>query len=334
VARRILERLQEPFLLDGKEAFTGASIGIASASPEYASAEEILRDADTAMYRAKALGRSCYVVFDAELRARAVRRLELEQDLRKALERGELVVYYQPKIELGTGALCGFEALLRWRHPRRGLLGPAEFIPIAEETGLIVPIGLWVLREACRTLRSWLDELAGHRRLEVSVNVSARQFRQPDLVDKVAEILAETGLPPERLQLEITETVLMEDRRAALSVLERLKALGVGLKIDDFGTGYSSLNCLSEFPFDSLKIDRSFVLHLGQDDDALEVIKAILSLGETLRLEVVAEGIETATQLEALQELGCRFGQGYYFAAPLDPESAHAYALRLREPAA
>jgi diguanylate cyclase (GGDEF)-like protein/PAS domain S-box-containing protein len=334
VARRILERLQEPFLLDGKEAFTGASIGIASASPEYASAVEILRDADTAMYRAKALGRSCYVVFDAELRARAIQRLELEQDLRKALERGELVVYYQPKIELGTGALCGFEALLRWRHPRRGLLGPAEFIPIAEETGLIVPIGLWVLREACRTLRSWLDELAGHRRLEVSVNVSARQFRQPDLVDKVAEILAETGLPPERLQLEITETVLMEDRRAALSVLERLKALGVGLKIDDFGTGYSSLNCLSEFPFDSLKIDRSFVLHLGQDDDALEVIKAILSLGETLRLEVVAEGIETATQLEALQELGCRFGQGYYFAAPLDPESAHAYALRLREPAA
>jgi len=326
VARRILERLQEPFALDGKEAFTGASIGIAEGTPEYASAMEILRDADTAMYRAKALGRSCCVVFDAEMRARAIERLELENDLRKALERHELVVYYQPKMELAGGALRGFEALLRWRHPKRGLLGPSEFIPIAEETGLIVPIGLWTLREACRTMRRWLDEFPQPSRLEMSVNVSARQFRQPDFVDQVAQILAETGLSPERLQLEITETVLMEDRRAALSVLERLKALGVGLKIDDFGTGYSSLNYLSEFPFDSLKIDRSFVLHLGQDNNALEVVKTILSLGETLRLEVVAEGVETIEQLETLKELGCRFGQGYYFAAPMDAESARTFA--------
>ncbi len=332
VARRILERIQEPFALGGKEAFTGASIGIAVGAPEYASALEILRDADTAMYRAKALGRGCHVVFDAEMRAQAVLRLELENDLRKALERNELEVFYQPKIDLATSALCGFEALLRWRHPRRGLLGPSEFIPIAEETGLIIPIGLWTLGKACRTLRRWLDEFPEQSRLEMSVNVSARQFRQPEFVDQVAQILAETGLPPERLQLEITETVLMEDRRAALGVLERLKALGVGLKIDDFGTGYSSLNYLSEFPFDSLKIDRSFVLHLGRDASALEVVRTILSLGETLRLEVVAEGVESAEQLEPLKKLGCRFGQGYYFAAPMDSDSARRFIVHGRRP--
>ena len=277
-----------------------------------------MRDADTAMYKAKALGKGVAIVFDQDMRDQAVLRLELETDLRYALARNEFEVQYQPKVSLGTGRLVGLEALLRWRHPLRGMIQPMQFIPIAEETGLIVPIGLWILRESCLRTCAWHAEHPSDPPIEIAVNLSVRQFQQPDLVEQVRNILTETGLSPVHLQLEVTETVLVDDSAEALRVLWALKELGVGLKIDDFGTGYSSLNYLTNLPFDSIKIDRSFVLNMMSDDTSLEVIKAIIVLAKGLGKEVVAEGIETKEQLARLQDLGCGFGQGFLFSRPVD----------------
>jgi EAL domain-containing protein (putative c-di-GMP-specific phosphodiesterase class I) len=255
------------------------------------------------------------------MNARAVERLELEGDLRLAIERDELRLFYQPLVSLQTGEVNEVEALLRWQHPRRGLLGPAEFIPLAEETGLILPIGRWVLAEACRQMRGWQRRRRGDQPLVLSVNLSPRQFQQAGLVEQVADVLRETGLDPGSLRLEITESRLMEDAPATVRTLDALKGLGVRLAVDDFGTGYSSLNYLSRFPVDTLKIDRSFVLALGEDDESsVAIVRAVATLGHALGMEVTAEGIETAEHLGYVRAVGCDHGQGYYFARPAPAE--------------
>jgi diguanylate cyclase (GGDEF)-like protein/PAS domain S-box-containing protein len=326
VAERIAEALEIPFVLGEQEVFVTSSIGIAALSPrEEDGPEGLLRDADAAMYRAKQSGKSRYQLFDDSMNAVALDRLNLENDLRRALERGEYRLHYQPTMSLETGRITGVEALLRWEHPERGLVLPGEFIPIAEETGLIIPLGRWVLREACRQVMEWGETLpAGYpaRTLAVSVNLSAKQFMQEDLTRDIVRALEETGLPPERLILEITESVVMEDASMTAEVMRGLKALGVRISVDDFGTGYSSLAYLERFPADYLKIDRSFVEGLGRGPESTAIISAMVNLSRDLGLGVVAEGIETADQLERLKTLGCELGQGYYFAKPLPAAAA------------
>jgi len=331
IAERIRESIHTAFKLESREVFTTASIGIAPGNSDYHTPAEILRDADTAMYKAKALGKSRFEIFDAEMRAQAVARLELESDLRRAVDNQEFVLYYQPKVSLKTNKIVGVEALVRWVHPTRGLVPPDEFIPLSEETGLIVPIGLWVLREACMAMHRWQSEFPTDPPLEVSVNVSVRQFREPDLQDQIAAILAETKLNPATLQLEITESVLMDDVDDVAILLNGLKTLGVGLKIDDFGTGYASLKCLNRLPFDVLKIDRSFVVNMAQKDGTADTIRTILLLAENLGMEVVAEGIENKDQLNELQALHCDYGQGFYFSPPVDPQALGDLIRRARQ---
>jgi diguanylate cyclase (GGDEF)-like protein/PAS domain S-box-containing protein len=317
-ADRILERLRQPMLVEGREIFASASIGIALNRPagHDAQPDDLLREADIALYQAKAAGKARAVVFDPSMNARAMERLELEADLRAAMDRGELQMYYQPIVDLETGAISEVEALVRWRHPRRGLLAPAEFIPLAEETGLIIPLGRWILLEACREIRALREHAAPD--VVLSVNLSVRQFQQPDLADEVAAVLAETGMDPAALCLEITESLLMEDARSTVLTLGALKALGVQLAIDDFGTGYSSLSYLSRFPVDTLKIDRSFVTALDSNEgNAVAIVRAVTTLGHTLGIAVTAEGIETAAHLMTVRAIGCDRGQGYFFAPPL-----------------
>lgn len=327
VADRILKVLSAPLRVQERELTIGASIGIAMCDRNYQTGAEMLRDADTALYRAKALGRSRSVTFGLELRAQAIRRLEIETDLRLALEQNQLLVYYQPKVDLAADKLVGFEALVRWRHPVRGIVSPNEFIPIAEESDLIVPIGFWVLRESCRALKAWQQKYSWSPPLLVSVNLSVRQFVLPDLTERIKAILDETGLAASSLKLEITESVLIEDLTDAARIFAALKALGIQLKIDDFGTGYSSLSYLSQLPFDSLKIDRSFLAKMCDDPQALGMVKTIIELGRNMGMEVIAEGIENECQLAQLKELGCAYGQGYYFSAPI-PEDAAEEMIR------
>jgi diguanylate cyclase (GGDEF)-like protein len=317
VAKRISDELSQPFVLDKNSAFATASIGIALSSSGHERAEDILRDADIAMYRAKENGKARYEVFDHGMHARAVSRLQLESDLRLAIEQKEFCVYYQPIICLQTGRLAGFEALVRWNHPRRGLVEPADFIPVAEETGLIVPIGEWVLNEACAQVRQWQIDSPGHRSLSLSVNLSARQVAQPHLLDKIKEALDNSKLNPHCLKLEITESVVMENAEAAALMFKQLRSLGVQLSIDDFGTGYSSLSYLHRFPLNYLKIDRSFVMRLTTDNDNA-IVRTISTLARNLGMEVIAEGIETEEQHQQLKMLGCEYGQGYLFSRPVD----------------
>ncbi|HEY0367367.1 MAG TPA: EAL domain-containing protein [Pyrinomonadaceae bacterium] len=316
VAQRIQDELTQPFVLDKNSAFATASIGIALSSSGYDRPEDILRDADTAMYRAKENGKARYEVFDHGMHARAVSRLQLESDLRQAIENKEFCVYYQPIVSLQTTRLAGFEALVRWNHPRRGLVSPADFIPVAEETGLIVPIGEWVLNEACAHVRQWQLDSPTHRVLSLSVNLSARQVAQPDLLDRIKEALATSKLSPHCLKLEITESVVMENAEAAALMFKQLRSLGVQLSIDDFGTGYSSLSYLHRFPLNYLKIDRSFVSRLTTDNDNA-IVRTISTLARNLGMEVIAEGIETDEQYQQLKMLGCEYGQGYLFSRPV-----------------
>jgi diguanylate cyclase (GGDEF)-like protein/PAS domain S-box-containing protein len=316
VGSRLIRDLSAPFVIDGREIFSSVSIGVAPDTGHYSNPAEILRDADTAMYRAKAGGKSRCEVFDSEMRAQAVSRLELDTDIRKAVERNEFVVYYQPKFSIPGEQLRGFEALVRWSHPKRGIILPSEFIPIAEETGLILAIGAIVLREACRQMRQWQTRYPHLSAAVISVNISPRQFLIPDLPRMIFEILAETELDPHCLALEITETVLIGDTEKAIDTLKQLKKLGVGLMIDDFGTGYSSLNYLHRFPFDTVKIDRSFVANIDNEEGAA-IVKAIISLAEDLGMGVVAEGVETARQMKILTQLGSHDGQGYYYSRPV-----------------
>ncbi len=324
-ADRLMKELTSPFVLGGKEVFTSVSIGIALSNPGYEEPEEILRDADTAMYRAKSLGKARYEVFDADMRASVMARLQLETDLRRALERGEFENYYQPIVSLGSGEIVGFEALLRWQHPTRGLVGPQEFISVAEETGLIRDLGWWNLREACRQMAVWRQKFANYSELTISVNLSAKQFVQRNLVEEISLLLDEFRLPAKTLKLEITESTVMGDPAAAVRMLEEIKALGISLAIDDFGTGYSSLSYLHRFPLDTLKIDRSFISGMDwEGNEGMEIARTILPMANNLRLDVIAEGVETAEQLASLRNLRCKYGQGYYFSRPLTAEAAAA----------
>ena len=325
VARRIVEVLEQPFGSDTRDIHVQASIGLASATmlgdAEGDGAEQLMRNADLAMYKAKSAGGGCFASYHPEMLAGLVARLELEADLRLALERGQLQLHYQPTVDLVSSEVIGFEALARWHHPQRGMIPPAEFIPIAEATGLIVPLGRWVLREACRQAVEWTAASDG-RKVKMAVNVSVRQFDRADLVEVVAGILAETGMPADQLCLEMTESVLMTDTDDNLEQLLRLKALGVTLAIDDFGTGYSSLAYLRRFPVDTLKIDRSFVERLGALTDDTALADTIVQLGKSLGMATVAEGIEEFGQLAALREMGCHFAQGYYFSRPVPAAEA------------
>jgi diguanylate cyclase (GGDEF)-like protein/PAS domain S-box-containing protein len=330
VADKVIQALQQPFQLGSSEAFIGASIGIALYPQDGADFVTLNKNADTAMYLAKQSGRGRYKFFTPELDEANARRMALETRLRSALERGELSLNYQPKIDLENGSLLGFEALLRWRHPTLGAVPPNEFIPLAEETGLIIPIGSWVLRTACRQLREWHE--AGHRRLHMAVNLSARQLQHGSLVAEVGALLQEFDLPPEALELELTETLLMADADRSYQDVQALRSLGVGISIDDFGTGYSSLSYLKKFPLQTLKIDRSFVRDIATDPDDAAIVRAIVSLADRLRLQVVAEGVETRQQVDFLRGEGCTQAQGYYFAPPLTAAEALAYLQDRRRP--
>ncbi|HZH89264.1 MAG TPA: PAS domain S-box protein [Pyrinomonadaceae bacterium] len=320
LAERVQQELMQPFNLGGHEVFTTASIGIALSTTGYETPEAVLRDADTVMYRAKAQGKARHEVFDQNMHARVVALLRLENDLRRAVERDEFRLQYQPIVSLDTGRVSGFEALVRWQHPELGLIQPGDFISVAEETGVIVELGQWVLEEACRQMRLWQSISPRHNRLKLSVNLSSRQFVQLDLYERIVEVLAQTGLAPTTLQLEITESILMENAHSIVPLLGRLRELGVELAIDDFGTGYSSLSYLSRLkPIHTLKIDRSFISMGGDDHENSEIVRTIIMLARNMGKEVVAEGIETAEQLARLRTLDCAYGQGYLFSRPQDP---------------
>jgi predicted signal transduction protein with EAL and GGDEF domain len=318
IAERIRRAVAKPVGLgDGREVFTSVSVGIAISTSARHSGEELVRDADIAMYRAKASGGDRCAIFDVTMHERAVERLQLETDLRRAVERDEFRLQYQPIVSLGDHRVIGFEALLRWQHPERGLLAPAVFLAVAEETDLITRIDRWVLREACTRAREWQTRFPTDSPATVSVNISAKGFGQVDIVRQVADTLLESGLAAQNLRLEITESVAMADAERARITLIELKALGVRLSLDDFGTGYSSLSYLQRFPVDTLKIDRSFVAGMDQNHECREIIRTILNLARTLGLDVIAEGTETAAQVDYLEGLDCRFGQGYFFSRPL-----------------
>ncbi|HSB27952.1 MAG TPA: EAL domain-containing protein [Pyrinomonadaceae bacterium] len=317
VAERLQSEMQLPFNIRGHDVFTSASVGIAMSSTGYLGPDDVLRDADTAMYRAKALGKARYEIFDLEMHSRAVALLKLETDLRLAVERQEFIVQYQPIMKLGTNQIYGFEALVRWEHPERGLLLPSEFIPVSEETGLIIPLGRWVLREACRQVRLW-HELPGCEALTLSVNYSGKQFMQADVIEQIKQILEETEFDPCLLQLEITESAVIENTKTVTEMILELRKLGIRLSMDDFGTGYSSLSYLHNFPIHTLKIDRSFISNKGDVGDN-EIVRTIIMLARNLGLDVVAEGVETREQLAYLEALDCEYAQGFFFAQPLDP---------------
>ena len=320
IANRIAVAFAEPYEMGGTDHFVSASIGIAVARPsvrEPVEAEMLIRDADAAMYRAKEGGRARCVLFDAEMRAGAMRRLEVERELRHALEREELELHYQPMIAIRSGEIVGLEALVRWRHPERGLLDPGDFVEVAEDSGLIEPIGRWVQENACRDALAWHELRPDERPLDVSVNLSARQVTSPDLAGSIGEILDGAGLDPVHLRLEITESALVEESATATGTLEALSELGVGLVLDDFGTGYSSLAYLNRFPFDGLKIDRSFVEALGVEQERTAIVEAIIGMARALSLDVIAEGVENEAQLSELERLGCDYAQGHLFARAL-----------------
>jgi diguanylate cyclase (GGDEF)-like protein len=315
VAQRILDEMARPFLLNGEEVVVTTSIGIALYPQDGKQAGMLLKNADAAMYQAKQQGKNTYQFFAGAMNSAAVERLKMESELRHALERDELLLHYQPKIDVHSGRITGVEALMRWQHPERGLVPPGVFIPVAEETGLIVAMGEWVLEEACRQKKAWRD--AGLPGIDIAINLASPSFRKPDLVERVAAMLQHYGVPPAELCLEATESILMRDADVTMATLKRLRDLGVKLSVDDFGTGYSSLSYLRRFPINQLKIDRSFVKDITVCADDAAIVTAIVSLAHTLKLEVVAEGVETLEQARRLAEQGCRMMQGFYFARPL-----------------
>ena len=328
VAQRILQGLNRPFHLDGREVVIHASIGIAGRTAHHADADELLRDADIAMYRAKAAGKSRFEIFTDTMQKAVVAQLELEVDLQRAIEDGEFFIHYQPLVDLQSGQTVAVEALARWRHPWRGVVPPAEFIPAAEKTGAIVSVGRWILQRACEQVRAWQDATGGPA-LGLAVNLSARQLKDPGLVEDVIDAVASSGLEPTGILLEMTETVLMDDLEKTIPILQQLKALGLMLAVDDFGTGYSSLSYLRQLPVDTLKIDRSFISGLGKEREAA-LVETIVNMGRSLKLEVVAEGIEDDVQLAALKRMGCELGQGYLFAQPMPADQVATYLDRER----
>jgi diguanylate cyclase (GGDEF)-like protein len=321
VAARIHEELKLPFSIEGSSIIVSASIGIVLSTAGYKNPDEILRDADIALYRAKALGKARYELFDSKMRDKARARLDLESALRQAIDKQEFHLHYQPVVVLETNTIVGFEALVRWQHPTRGLISPDDFIPVADETGLIIPLGKWILQEACGQMHTWQSDFSLDDTTFISVNLSTKQFTDPDLVEQVKLVLRETGLDPSSLTLEITEGMLMADTEFAVKLLEKLGALGVRVQIDDFGLGYSSLYYLQHFPINTVKIDRYFI-HRMKNDENGDVVRAIVSLARDLGMNAIAEGVETAEQLENLKDFKCRFGQGFYVSNPLDSKAA------------
>jgi diguanylate cyclase (GGDEF)-like protein len=315
VATKMLNALNHPFLVDGKEVFISCSIGIALYPSDSAGTDDLLKFADSAMYSAKRSGRNKFRFYSRELTESANERLMLESELRHAIGRGELKLYYQPQVRLGDGTLIGSEALLRWQHPQRGMVQPDKFIGIAEDSGLIVKIGEWVLREACRAACAWNG--AGKPLHKVAINLSVRQFQTGILVDTVCRALEETGCRPEWVELEITESLLLDEECGALEILKAFRSLGISIAIDDFGTGYSSLSYLARFPIDTLKIDRSFVRGITTDRYSIELVKAIMTIAHSLGYQVVAEGVETEAEAAILQTHGCEIAQGYLYGRPL-----------------
>ena len=320
VAERIIEQLQTPFYLGGREVFISSSIGIALNTTGYEPSDELMRNADAAMYEAKKRGKSRYAIFKPDMDSRSFERLQLATDLRRAIERQEFRLYYQPVVQLESGKIVEVEALVRWEHPRIGLILPGKFIPLAEETGLILTIGEWVLKVACQQAQLWHLQHPNEPPLIVGVNLSPKQFQQPQLADIIACILAETGLNPHHLKLEITESMMMEQGDATITTLYRLKNLGVRLAIDDFGTGFSALSYLKRFPVDTLKIDGSFIQGLGYNREDTAIVHAVIAFAKALNLSITAEGVETAEQLAQLRLLGCDRGQGYYFSEPVSAD--------------
>jgi diguanylate cyclase (GGDEF)-like protein len=325
VASRVVSEIARPFDLPGSEVVASASVGISIATPACGGPSEVMREAELAMHRAKAAGGSQYAIFELALHARAVQHLAIENGLRLALERGELVAYYQPIHAIDTGQISGFEALVRWNHPEHGLVQPDAFIGIAEESDVIHAVDDWMVREACRQLGRWRREIPAAASITVSVNLSSKEFRRPDLVERIEAALANASLDPSALRLEVTESALLDSSPEAAATLARVGEFGTKLLIDDFGTGYSSLSYLHRYPFDMLKIDRSFIS--GETADTIrtaEIVRAVVLLAHTLGLGVVAEGVETAAALEALRTMGCEYGQGFYFHPPVDARRAGA----------
>ncbi|MEH2002295.1 MAG: EAL domain-containing protein [Nostoc sp.] len=321
VVERIHEALKSAFKLNGNEVFTTVSIGIALSNASYNRPEELLRDADIAMYQAKTSGKGCHKIFDSTMYIQVTKLLELEMDLRRAVERQEFLIHYQPIVLLGTYKIIGFEALVRWQHPQHGLVFPGSFIPLAEETGLIIPIGYWVLREACRQMHAWQIQFPADPPLTISVNLSTKQFSDPALIEKINQIVQETDLEGSNLKLEITESVLMGNIQLTSFMILQLQEMNIQLQLDDFGTGYSSLSYLHRFPSSALKIDRSFIAKIGANEESLEIIQTIISLAKNLNKDVIAEGVETAEQLAQLRAMKCKYAQGYFFSKPLDSKS-------------
>jgi diguanylate cyclase (GGDEF)-like protein len=321
VAERIEEALSFPINLAGSEVLTSASMGIVTSSMAHDQPEQLLRSADMAMYRAKAAGRARYEMFDRTMHTDALARLQLETDLRRAVELGEFRLHYQPLVSLKTGRVTGLEALVRWEHPSRGLVHPGDFIPIAEETGLIVPMGRWVLDEACRQLKEWHQKHPRSEPLTIGVNLSAKQFSQPDIVDQIGLAISSSGISPYSLRIEITEAAIIDKGTSSANVLQKIRDLGVQIYLDDFGTGYSSLSYLHGLPIDAIKIDRAFVSNMDTDDKNLRLVRTILTLAEIVGVRAEAEGISTAEQLRELRSLNCEQGQGYLFSAPITIEA-------------
>lgn len=322
VASRLQEAMKQPFGIEGHEIYATVSIGIALSATGYENPDDVVRDAEIAMHRAKAHGKACHEIFDSQMHVRAMARLQVETELHQALEKQEFLLYYQPIVRLETGRIHGFEALVRWQKPDQGFMAPAQFIPIAEETGLIIPLGGWVLNEACHQMRRWQEHFPDYGPLQMSVNLSGKEFLQPNLVAKIDQVLQCTGLSAASLKLEITESVIMDNASEATIMLEQLRALGAQISIDDFGTGYCSLSYLHTFPLDVLKVDRSFVSRMSDAPTNAEIVRTIVVLAHNLGLEVIAEGVETSTDVERLSALGCEYAQGYFFSRPLTAEQA------------
>jgi diguanylate cyclase (GGDEF)-like protein len=331
IAERILKQFLCPIHLKDRTVFTGASIGIVLSGATYQDGVELLRDADIAMYRAKALGKSRYAIFDQEMYAQTLHLSKIETDLRFALERKEFILHYQPIVSLKTSKLVGFEALLRWQHLEKGLIYPGDFIAIAEETGLIVPIGEWVFREACQQLHIWQQKFPNVSSLQMSINLSSRQVQQFNLIDKLVEIMTDIGLNGETIRLELTESMLMDRGEKTIELLSHIKQQKIQLSIDDFGTGYSCLSYLHRFPIDNLKIDRSFVNLINAEGENHQIVKTIITLAHSLGIKAIAEGVETPEQLAQLKKLGCDEAQGYLFAKPLDLQKAESIIAKYSE---
>ena len=323
-AERLLEELAEPHQIAGHEVISTASIGIVTSDGNYERPDDLMRDADTAMYEAKNSGKARYVVFDERMHSEVVQRLNLEKDLRAAVAKGQFELVYQPIICLETAALAGFEALIRWVHPKQGIVRPGMFITLAEELGLIIPIGSWVLRQACRQLRRWQKRFPEHPPLSMGVNLAKHQVTDKNLIPTIAHVIEETGISAASLRLEITESTIVDDLEGIMPDLDRLKDLGVQIAMDDFGTGHSSLGFLHRVPMDVLKIDRSFIDRTGKTRDYAAIIHTVIQLAHNLGMDVVAEGIETHDQMILLQSLDCNFGQGYLFGQPLTAQAAES----------